>query len=86
MKIGTINITIEGIGPDEVERCRRIIHTLFERKVFAVRNGTVEISFDADGLPGSIKTSFLWRRDKAEKPLAQFFENAKIEVAIEQFK
>lgn len=43
---GTINIALEGAGPEETERCRQIIHQLFEEGFFNIRSGSFTANFD----------------------------------------
>ena len=62
---GLITIKLEGASFNETERCRSVIHTLFEQGVFNMRRGDVILSFDELGNLGSIKLDFVkWRRDK----------------------
>ena len=79
---GTITISLEGASFEQTERCRRIIHTLFEEGVFAVKRGKAILSFDETGALGSIELQVLkWRRDKPEVYYLQdIWKSAKIEL------
>ena len=77
MNNGTITITLEGVSFQDTERYRKMIHTLFERGVFNIRNGKAILNFDNDGdlaeIEAQVKT---FRRDK---PMAEV-------KRLEQFK
>ncbi len=78
--IGTINISLDGASPPELERCRHIIHLLFEQGVFNQKNGYATIHFDNNGFPSKIEVPRTWLRDKPP-PIAIAFQDAKVEVA-----
>ena len=73
---GIITIKLEDVTFQETERCRKVIHQLFEQGVFNMRRGDVVLSFDERGELGSIKFDFVkWRKDKPDveiKRLEQF--------------
>ena len=50
MEKGTIVITLEDATMAETERCRQVIHKLFERGVFNIRNGKAILNFNEIGL------------------------------------
>ena len=65
MEKGTIVITLEGMTFQETERCRQIIHVLFEKGVFNIRNGKAILNFDDMGLLAEIESQIkLWKRGK----------------------
>lgn len=78
---GSIIITLEGVTLEETERCRKIIHTLFEQGVFNLRRGDVVLSFDERGELGSIRLDYVrWRRDKPA-PAVKLLEQYLVEMA-----
>lgn len=46
---GTILITLDGASLVETERCRRIVHALFEEGFFSTRSGSFTAHFDDAG-------------------------------------
>lgn len=76
---GIITIKLEGVTFEETERCRRIIHKLFELGFFNVKNGSFLVNFDSQGEIGATEKIFKWRNDK---PLNSFnsLEQYKIEL------
>ena len=77
--IGTITIRLEGINFEQTERCRLMIHKMFEAGVFNVRNGKAILNFDHEGIMADVEISMkTWSR-KHESPqgsllsLGQFF-------------
>ena len=61
----------------ETERCRQIIHRLFEKGVFNIRNGKAILNFDELGLLAEIEGQIkLWKRGKEAIEIKE----------IEQFK
>lgn len=80
--ISTIQIQIENIGIKELERCREILHLLFEQGVMNVRNGKVILNFDSDGTLRLINFDVTkWRSDKERIKTLQIYEEAKIVIA-----
>jgi len=80
--ISTINIQIENIGLLELERCRRILHVLFEQGAMNVRNGKVTLNFDSDGSLRELEFNVKkWRSDKERLKTLQIYEEAKIAIA-----
>lgn len=79
---GEIKIKLEGASWEETERCRAMIHLLFQQGVFNVRNGKVILNFDHNGLLSVIEKDVIaWRRDKESYPhLSKVLDNAIIEV------
>lgn len=74
-----ITIEIEGLKPLELERCRQIIHKLFEQGAFNVRNGKVILNFDSDGIMQQINFEVSkWRRNKESLKTLSLYENANI--------
>lgn len=76
MKPGIITITLEGATFQETERCRKIIHRLFELGFFNVKNGNFNCFFDNEGNLGAWEKTLKGRNDK---PIDTF-------VSLEQFK
>lgn len=80
-EVGKIEIALEGATFETTERCRRIIHLLFEQGAFSIRNGEVIVSFDDLGNPGSIRYNFTkWRNNKPPNIVENLYQNAKIEL------
>ena len=80
--ISTIQIQIENIGIKELERCREILHLLFEQGVMNVRNGKVVLNFDSEGTLRLINFDVTkWRSDKERRKTLQIYEEAKIVIA-----
>ena len=68
---GTVNLPglIQVLLPEtpfaEIERCRAIIHTLFESGFFKIKNGKATVHFDHQGTIQQIGVdSIQWKRDK----------------------
>ena len=79
MEKGIITISLEGASLEETERCRKIVHALFEEGFFSIRGGSFTANFDELGEMLAIEKRIVRRRNKpvvAEKRLEQF----KIEV------
>ena len=75
---GIITIKLEGVTFEDTERCRKVIHTLFEQGVFNMKRGDVVLSFDERGELGSIKMDYVkWRRDKVA-PDVRLLEQFKV--------
>lgn len=55
MQKGTIWINLEGATREQTERCRQVIHLLFERGIFNIQNGSAELHFDFQGTLQAIK-------------------------------
>ena len=78
MNVGTINIRLEGITFEQTERCRIIIHKMFEAGVFNVRNGKAMLNFDHEGTMSDIEISmktWIRKHDVPQEtllPLSQF--------------
>ena len=71
---------MEGVDLEQTERCRRIIHTLFDSGFFNLRNGSMTVHFDPKGDLGQIiLNKVTYMRDKAP-PLQDLLEHAIIEV------
>ena len=63
---GIIQIMLPGTPFEEVERCREIIHTLFESDFFKVKNGKAMVHFDHQGTVQLIGIDAInWKRDKS---------------------
>jgi len=61
----------------ETERCRQVIHKLFERGVFNIRNGKAILNFNEIGLLTEIEGQIkLWKRGREDEEIKR----------IEQFK
>ena len=80
--IGKITIELEGIGFPETERCRAIIHSLFEQGVFNVRNGKAILNFDSDGTLAEIEFNVKkWKRNKESLATVLLYEKVKVETS-----
>lgn len=77
--VGLIKIEIEGLTPEELDRCKTVIDTLFIRRVFNLRNGSAELHFDNDGVLKGISYKTQWSRDK-ELPTRPLAENYKAPI------
>lgn len=79
----TIFITLDGAGPLELERCRKMIHRMFELGFFATRSGSFTANFDVDGTLASVEKVSRWRADKPDlhtAHLAELYKGATIEI------
>lgn len=76
MKPSLITIALEGATFEETERCRRIIHRLFELGFFNIRNGSFTCFFDNEAGLGAWEKTLKGRSDKSIEPF----------VSLEQFK
>ena len=62
---GIIQVLLPNTPFEEVERCREIIHTLFESDFFKIKNGKATVHFDHQGIVQQIGVdSIRWKRDK----------------------
>jgi len=79
---GTIWITLDGATFEDTERCRKIIHLLFEQGIFDVKRGDVILSFDEKGNLGRIKLDIVkWLRQYGDVPrLQEIRKSAIIEI------
>lgn len=76
---GTIVIDLEGISLEETERCRKMIHSLFEEGFFNIRGGSFTANFDDTGEMMTIEKRIIRRRNKpilTESSMSQY----KIEI------
>ena len=75
--MGTIFINLEGASHESTERCREMIHLMFEKGIFNIRNGSAELHFDKDGTLQSIKLhSEAYRRNTSQELLPKKYEYA----------
>jgi len=63
---GTITIELEGLSPQELDRCREIVDTLFVKKVLFIRNGSAKLNFDSEGVLQEIIYETRWKKNKQE--------------------
>ena len=62
---GIIQVLLPGYTFEETERCRQIIHTLFEGDFFSIRNGRAIVDFTPEGLVRKIVGEKVqWIRDR----------------------
>ncbi len=83
METGTIIIKLEGVSFKDTERCRQMIHKMFESGVFQIRNGKAILNFDNYGLLADIEISMkTWSRKFENDPIPELhsFEQFKIET------
>ena len=67
---GVIQVILPNTPFEEVERCRQIIHTLFESDFFKIKNGKAMIHFDHMGIVQQIGIDAINRkRDKSLQKL-----------------
>ena len=64
MKEGIITIKLEGVEFKDTERCRKIIHTLFELGFFNIKNGSFTANFDSEGQLSAANKTYTWRNAK----------------------
>lgn len=72
---GSINIILEGATPHETERCRQVIHQLFEEGFFNIRSGSFTANFDESGEMMTTEKRIIRRKTKPilEKALMEAF-------------
>lgn len=64
LEINTITIQLEGATLADTERCRKIIHKLFEVGFFNIKRGKGTVSFDHLGNMGAFLIELKkWERD-----------------------
>ena len=61
---GTIQITLEGVSLEDTERCRIMIHQLFEEGFFNIKSGSFTANFDEIGTMSTTETRLIRRRNK----------------------
>ena len=84
MEKGVITVTLESATFQETERCRQVIHKLFEMGVFNIRNGKAILNFDDMGLLAEIEVQIkLWKRGKDIKEVKEI-EQFKVEMNQDQ--
>lgn len=79
MNKGTIVITLEGVSFEETERCRLIIHQLFEEGFFNLTSGSFTANFDEQGIMATTEKRIVRRRNKPI-PTQRFLEQFRIET------
>lgn len=77
---GTIILTLEGVSLEETERCRKIIHALFEEGFFNVKSGSFTANFDELGEMLTIEKRLIRRRNKPIIGASEAMTQYKIEV------
>lgn len=81
MNAGTITITLEGATFEQTERCREMIHTMFEQGIFHIKNGKALLHFDHEGQLQQIEVDLIkWKRNKPSQALADVYKNATISI------
>lgn len=79
-----IVINLQGATQDQTNRIRRILEIMFDQRLFDFSNGSIHLSFDAEGVLRVIdweKTK--WRKDKMTTPLViNAFENFSVEMKL----
>ena len=77
---GIIQIILPGYTFEETERCREVIHNLFESDFFTIKNGRALIDFNHEGVIQKIGVDMIrWKRDKLlTSPQAQ--DRIKVQV------
>lgn len=81
----TLFLTMDGASVEEAERCRQIIHALFQSGAFNVRGGKVVMNFDMYGSLGDIEiTSKRWVKDKTLDPLQKISASITIKEPTNQ--
>ena len=81
MEISTITIQLEGADMEQTERCRKIIHKLFEVGFFNIKRGKGIVSFDHVGDMGAFSTDIKnWDRsdDKRAKAVDKLLESVTV--------
>lgn len=81
---GIITLKLDGATLSETERCRLIVHTLFQQGVLNVKNGSVILHFDHEGVLQEIEVhKKQWRRNKPPLSVAKTFSDAKVESLMQ---
>lgn len=77
----TIGIDLAGATDQYALHCREVIHTLFEKGIFDIRNGNAELHFDHEGNLQLIRTHVdVFRRNKPAVLLQGASASASIKV------
>lgn len=80
---GTIEIKIEGISFEQIERLRQAIHLIIQEGALSIKNGSSTLHFDGDGELGYIEFHIKkWSRKKSGSELLQ----SKLKSAIIELK
>jgi len=79
-KPGTIFINLQGVTFEETERCRSMIHRLFEEGFFAIKNGSFTANFDENGNMATIELRFIRRGKRPIEPM-KILEQFKVEMS-----
>ena len=58
---GVITIKLENVTFEQTERCRKMIHKLFERGFFNIKNGSFTANFDSKGDMVAGESKLTWR-------------------------
>ena len=64
MNKGTITLELDGLSPETILRIKETIDSMFMAGAFGIRNGSVELHFDNDGVLKKISHNTQWLRDK----------------------
>lgn len=72
---GIITLRLDGATLSDTERCRVIVHTLFQQGVLNIKNGSAILHFDYEGILQEIEIhKKQWRRNKPLSPSLKSFE------------
>ena len=77
---GIITIKLEGVTFEQTERCRKMIHKLFEKGFFNIRNGSFTANFDSKGDMVAGEHRLTWRDATVVEPNSLILEQFKIET------
>ena len=77
---GTITITLQNVTFEQTERCRKMIHKLFEKGFFNIRNGSFTANFDSKGDLVAGESKLTWRDALASEPDILVLEQFKIQT------
>ena len=80
LNTGEIVIKIEGISLEETERCRKIIHKLFELGFFNIKHGSFTAHFHEGKLSASDR-NIKWREDKPTPRDTSYLEQFTVETS-----
>ena len=79
MTPGVITIKLENVTFEQTERCRKMIHKLFEKGFFNIRNGSFTANFDSKGDMVAGEHRLTWR-DASPIETKVLLEQFKIET------
>ena len=76
---GIITIKLADVTFEQTERCRKMIHKLFEKGFFNIRNGSFTANFDSKGDLVAGESKLTWRDASTLEPNSLLLEQFKIQ-------